>query len=285
MTRSISPELTAHFGGELLTLAILWKLTRTDDTIMGFTNHDKDIVYDDVTYEAASAFTASAIKNNSSMAVDNLEVDGILDNEKITEPDLMAGLYDGAQVEVYLVNYEDLTQGALIMRTGTLGEFSIQKEMFTAEIRGLSQKIQQNIGRIVTPRCPAVLGDSKCTVDLSGFTFSGVVSSVTDNQTFNSSSLTQDAGYFKFGVIEWTGGSNAGLSMEVKSSPEVGLINLALPMPYNIEAGDEFNAVAGCNKAWTTCKDKFDNLVNFRGFPFVPGIGAIMTTAGTRKKT
>lgn len=280
MSRNISEALKAHLASETTTLALCWKLVRADSTVMGFTSHDQDITFDDITYLAATGFVPSATKSNSSMAVDNLEVDGILDSDAITESDILAGLYDYAAVEVFLVNFSDLTQGKLIFRTGWLGEISINKQQFTAEIRGISQKLQENIGRVITPLCDANLGDSRCTVDLMDFTFTASVTTVTDNQLFTSSTLTQDAGYFAGGKLTWNSGNNEGLSMEVKEFSSTQVV-LALPMPHVIEAGDSFIIIAGCDKTNGTCKATFDNLVNFRGFPAVPGMNSLMSTAGT----
>lgn len=280
MSRNISESLKAHLASETTSLAMCWKLVRTDSAVMGFTNHDQDIVLDDVTYMAATGFIPSSAKSNSNMATDNLEVDGILDSEIITESDVLSGLYDYAAVEVFMVNYSDLTQGKLIVRTGWLGEISINKQQFTAEIRGIAQKLQENIGRVITPLCDANLGDSRCTVDLTDFTFTGTVSTVTDNQIFTATVLTQDAGYFAGGKITWESGSNAGLTMEVKEFASTQAV-LALPMPHIIEVGDSFTIIAGCDKTSGTCKATFDNLVNFRGFPAVPGMNSLLSTGGT----
>jgi uncharacterized phage protein (TIGR02218 family) len=63
--------------------------------------------------------------------------------------------------------------------------------------------------------------------------------------------------------------------MEVKTA-SAGSITLALPMPYPIEAGDAYTASAGCDKNASTCAGSFDNILNFRGFPHIPGPDAVL---------
>lgn len=278
--RPVSSNFATHLASETTSLAMCWKLTRTDTTVMGFTAHDADIVFDGITYVAATGFTPTDITAKNDFSVDNLDVEGILDSSAITEEELMAGIYDYAEIEIFLVNYEDLSQGRMLLRRGWVGEIRIAREQFIAEIRGLAQKLSQNIGRVYAPSCDAVLGDARCTVNLAGFTTSTTVSTVTDRQTFKASALTQDAGYFTGGEVIWTSGANDGRRMEVKEFANTQVV-LALPMPDTISASDGFNIIAGCDKTASTCKVTFSNLVNFRGFPDVPGRDRLFETAGT----
>ena len=280
--KNISTDLKNHIAGEVTCLATCWKITRRDSQIFGFTEHDKDIVVDGVTYIASSGFTPSAVQSSASLAVDNLDIEGMLDSEFITEQDLMAGLYDFAEVEVFLVNYEDISQGKLKLKTGWLGEVRLQKNKFVAEVRSLTQKLNARVCSSYSPTCRVKFGGPECKKVLASFTFAASVSGVSSRQVFAPTGLSQANGYFNYGVVEFTSGNNAGLSMEVKDYKLGGNITLALPMPYEIEAGDDFEIITGCDKHINTCINKFNNAVNFRGEPHVPGLDAIMKTAGTR---
>lgn len=280
MPKTASTALKNHFASEVTTLAYCWKMTRTDGTIKGFTNHDQNIVFDSVTYNASTGFTPTSIQNRADMSVDNLEIEGMLSSASITEADIAAGLYDFAELEVFVVNYEDLTQGSMTLRKGWLGEVTRKKGQFVAEVRGLNQKLTQNIGRLITPNCDAILGDSRCGVTLASFTTSTTVTTVIDRQKFKCSALTQDAGYFTGGEVQFTSGNNSGLKMEIKEFDDTE-ITLSLPMPYTISASDGVDVIAGCDKTKATCKAKFSNLVNFRGFPDVPGTDKVLKTSGT----
>ena len=278
--RPVSSNFANHIASEVTTLAMCWKITRTDATVMGFTDHSENIVFNAVTYVAATGFSPTTIAARNDFSVDNMDVEGILDSNTITEEDLMAGVYDFAEIEIFLVNYADLAQGRILLKRGWTGEIKIEREQFIAEIRGLAQKLSQNIGRVYTPLCDAILGDTRCGVTLASFTEAATVSTVTDNQTFTASALTQDSGHFTGGEVVWTSGANSGRRMEVKEFANTQVV-LALPMPDTIAVSDGFNIIAGCDKTAETCKAKFSNLVNFRGFPHVPGRDKIFETAGT----
>jgi uncharacterized phage protein (TIGR02218 family) len=278
--RAVSPSFNAHLQGEVTTLATCWKITRTDGVVKTYTDCDKDLVYASLTYLSIVGFTPSSIESKDDFSVDNVDVQGVLEPGYITAPDLMAGLYDFAEVEVFQVNYNDLTQDRMMMRRGKLGEVRLQKDTFVAELRGLSELMQQHIGQLFSPSCRAILGDARCTVNLASFTFAGTVNTVTSSLIFASNALTQAAGYFTGGEVQWLTGANAGLRREIKEFANKQIV-LALPMPYAIANGDTFNVIAGCDKLFPTCKAKFNNVANFRGEPHIPGTDAMLKTAGT----
>lgn len=278
--RPITPNLNAHLQGEVTTLATCWKITRTDGVVKTFTDLDSDIVFASLTYLSIAGFTPSSVETKDNFSVDNVEVQGMFQAGYITAPDLLAGKYDFAEVEIFIVNYLDLSQGRMLLRRGRLGEVTMQKDTFIAELRGLAENLQQTIGELYQPSCRAILGDSECKKVLTSFTFTGTVTTVTSGLIFTSNALTQAAGYFTGGQITWTSGNNNGLKMEVKEFANKQVV-LAQAMPYAIQVGNSFQIIAGCDKTHQTCISKFNNIINFRGEPFVPGTDAISKTAGT----
>ncbi len=282
--RTISPQLEAHFAGGMTQLATCWKITREDGTELGFTDHDEQITFDSIDYDSIAGFTPTTVESKSNLSVDNLDVEGQTYASKITESDMLAGLYDYAEIEIFVVNYADLSQGKMVVKRGRLGEVTINGQLFQAEVRGLTQHLSQTIGEVFSPSCRAILGDTRCKVALASFTASATVTEVTNNQTFAASSLNQAAGYFTGGEMEWTSGNNDGRRMEVKEFAE-SAVGLALPMGKSIQVGDTFDIIAGCDKTRETCQGKFSNILNFRGEPDVPGTDKLLTTAGTLNKT
>ncbi len=279
--KTLSTALKTHLAQEVTTLATCWKLTRRDGTVLGFTDHDQDIAFDGLTYEAATGFTPTAVESSAALNVDTLDIEGMLAAAHITEADLLAGRYDFAEIEVFLINYAAPQDGSMILRTGWLGEVRVQGGRFVAELRGLTQQLAQRIGELYSPACRADLGDARCQVNLSGVTVTGTVGSASGNSQFTDETRDEESGYFAGGVITFTSGGNAGLQMEIKAFTN-GQFVLVLPMPYVISAGDDYEAVAGCDKTLATCVQRFDNAVNFRGEPHVPGTDRVLETAGTR---
>jgi uncharacterized phage protein (TIGR02218 family) len=278
--KAASTALAAHLEQEVTTLATCWRLTRTDGLLLGFTDHDRDLVIEGLTYRAASAYSRSAIASRAGLAVDNLDLEGLLDDEAITEEDLRAGRFDRAAVEVFLVNWQDPGQGVVKLRRGTLGEVRLQGELYRAELRGMAQALTAPAVEVYTPECRADLGDHRCQVDLEALTVPGSVASAADRRTITTSDVTDPlpgaSGLYDGGVLAWTSGANVGLRMEVKSwdTPSRALV-LFLAMPYAIAPGDAFTVHPGCDKRLATCRDIFANVLNFRGEPFVPGLDAL----------
>ena len=179
MVKATSAAFDTHIAGEATTLATLFRATRRDGDVFTFTDHDRDIVInvDDVTdtdndrtYDAETGFTRTSIVNTSKLSVDNMDIESILDSAGVLEKEVRAGLWDFAQIEVYMVNWEDKTQGVMQLRRGYLGEVSLRDEIYFAELRGLVQLLQQVDGDVYTPNCRADFGDSECGFDLSTVT-------------------------------------------------------------------------------------------------------------------
>ena len=278
--RTASSNMAAHLAGEVTSLAVCWKLTLVNGTVMGFTDHTSDLTIGSVLYKAATGFSPTSIETKDKFSVDNLDVAGILDAAAITEADIMAGKYDFAEIVIFMVNVTDPSQGIITHRRGWLGEVRLQNGQFIAEVRGLAQKLSQNIGELYSPTCRAIFGDGRCKANLAGYTVSGTVNAVSSRQVFTGNALTQAAGYFSGGEVVWLTGANAGRRMEIKEFLNK-QCTLVLPMPNNVAVGDTFNAVAGCDKTIATCAAKFNNAVNFRGEPYVPGMDKMLATAAT----
>jgi uncharacterized phage protein (TIGR02218 family) len=274
--KAIGAILKSHLAGEVTTLATLWKVTRRDAQVFCFTDHDADIDYQGLTYTAATGYSASAIRTSDAMDVDNMEVEGMLSSETITDDDLLAGLWDFAEFTIMRVNYADLTMGHEVLRAGTMGNVRSGRQHFAVELRGMTQPLQQPVGRVYTPACDADLGDARCGISLAGITVAGTVTAASTQSAFIDSGRGEAAGWFNFGLLTFTSGDNTGYAMEVKTF-SAGAFVLQQGMPNPIQAGDTYSVYAGCDKLLSTCASKFSNVVNFRGFPHVPGTDRMMS--------
>lgn len=281
--KAISEALTSHLDGEVTTLATCWKLTRRDGVVMGFTDHDVDVLFEGATYLATAGMTASAVSASNTLRVDELEVEGLLSADGISQDDLVKGLYDYAEVEVFLLNYKAPSDGKLPLRLGWFGEVTLKGDQFVAEIRGLSQALQQPVGEIFSPGCRALLGDARCKVNVASHTFNGVVSEANELHGMTAVALSKPDGYFTAGTVRFTSGVNAGVIAEVKYY-NAKRFYFVERLRHACAVGDAFVAVAGCDKTTLTCKERFSNILNFRGEPHVPGTDRVFETAATRSE-
>jgi uncharacterized phage protein (TIGR02218 family) len=277
--KNLSAGFAAHVASGTTTLAWCWKLTRRDGITLGFTEHDRDLSFGGTTYEAAGGFTASALESTSGLNIDNLDVTGALSSARLDEGDLAAGIYDDAEIEIWRVNWEDVDQRVL-MRKGNLGEVSRSGASFTAELRGLAHRLNQPTGRLYQYGCDADFCDARCGLDGGDWTAAGTVESTSGNREIASTGLgAYAAAYFTRGKLTFTSGANAGEVMEVKDHKVGGGLELWRAMTRDIAPGDTFTVMAGCDKQYATCVQKFGNGENFRGFPHMPGSDFVIASA------
>jgi len=273
--KTATSQLAAHIAGEATTLATCWKVTRKDGAVFGFTDFDRDLTIDDAVYQARTGYTRSAIHAISDLSVDNLDIESALDSEALAAPDLRAGIWDNAEVLIFLVNWNLLSQGKIILKRGTIGQVELKDTVFKAELRGLTQALAQQIGELYTPDCRADLGDARCKIDLAALTVSSTVTAAEDRYGFTDTARTEADDYWSGGLIIWTSGANIGRKMEIRSFAS-GAFDLFLPMPSEIAVGDGYAIQPGCDKSFSNCCSRYNNAVNFRGEPHVPGTDAVL---------
>lgn len=289
--RVLSAGLQEHLDTGATTLCWCWRITRNDGVAFGFTDHDRDFAFDGTTFEAASGFTGSEITGAVGLNVDTLEVEGAIQSDRLSEADLAAGLFDNALIEIYRVNWAEPDMRVL-MRYGNLGEVARGAHHFRCEVRGLAHRLQQPQGRIVQYGCDADLGDARCRVDLDLAAFSSEAGEVSEPgagpRSFTASGLDGYANnWFTRGLVTWLTGGNEARTSEVKlhAKSQSGVTVELWQQPAEaMEVGDTFRITAGCDKQFKTCRMKFDNTANFRGFPHVPGNDFMLRVASRRDK-
>ena len=210
----------------------------------------------------------------------------VLDDAAINEADIIRGRYNEARVEVFAVNWQDTAQ-RVIMICGNLGEINRGDLGFTAEVRGVAAKLNQPVGRLYQYTCDADLGDARCQVDIAAdaYTSTGAITGLDpDNDKVlrvatGALNAARADGFFDRGLIIWTSGERQGQSSEVKTFRRDGgdyEITLWREPIDPLAVFDTFTIAAGCDKRLATCRDKFNNVINHRGHPFMPGNDSII---------
>lgn len=305
--KTFTSEYAAHVLGPVTTLAICWKITKNNGDVILGTNHDRNIVISETnigvavsassgfdlvgTYAATSGITGSDIKSSSDMSVDNMEVQGAVKQpdmvfDDVSVADIEAGLLDAAQVTTFRLNWKNPDNYQEVLRHGVLGELNRTSEgRYIEEALGLTQVLQQMIGRTCGDRCDvAEFGDIRCKLDVAALAVTGTVTTVVSKRRFGAAmdfdSAAADQGYFNLGKLTFTSGANDGFTKQVKND-SVGSVEGEFDMwevfPNDVLPGDQFSVIPGCDRRYETCRDVFNNLVNFRGPGiFTPGMDQII---------
>ena len=274
--RTLPPALQASLVSGATTLCWCWRITRSDGEVLGFTDHDRDLAFDGVVYARASLRASGAVDTRFGVSGGGAAVSGVIDDGGITAEDIERGAFEAAVVDLFRVDWND-TASRVHFWSGTFGEITFSDLGFEVELLGRHAALERSIGRVYQRRCDARIGDARCTVDLDQATFraEATVGVLINAQAFRVEGLDAfDDGWFADGALVWLTGPNSGAVSTVashRSTGEATTIEVRSPTPAAVVPGDTFRVDAGCDKRWRTCKDKFANVVNFRGFPMIPG--------------
>jgi uncharacterized phage protein (TIGR02218 family) len=273
---AVSAKLQAHLDSGATSLCRCWRITRRDGAVLAFTDHDAQVGFDGIVFRARDGLSARALEQTTGLSVDNSEAAGILSDSGLMEADILAGLYDRAEVVAWLVNWADPAEHALLLR-GTLGEIERDGTAFRAELRGLAEALNQPQGRVFQKPCSAILGDADCRVDLDalGYFDERPAEAVEGDRVLHFADFTGFADrWFEKGRLLVLSGASEGAVAVIKNDRLEGSarrVELWQALPAGLVAGDMLRLEAGCDKRAETCRLKFDNLLNFRGFPHIPG--------------
>jgi uncharacterized phage protein (TIGR02218 family) len=276
-----------HMRGSSTTLARCFRAIRTDAQTFGWTEYHDAIIISSVTYQPTSGLSTSGTQSTDTLATPTIDVTAFLD--VTTEAEILAGVWDSALVTLFEVNYLSPPatfdiQNMHVLRHGYIGRITIQDNIFQAEIRGLASILDTRIGRQYMATCPWQLGDANCSnngtgLDIADFTDAGTVASLTSTPRLKFGATvagSRPPGLFNQGTLTFTSGANAGFPpMDIRLWHN-SQFTLQRPLPYDAQVGDTFDAVWGDPKTAALCKTRFNNLPQFRGFHFLPGIDALL---------
>lgn len=266
----------AHLATASTTLCRCWQVRRRDGVDYGFTDHDGNIAFDGIGFLASSGMSARAFQQVTGLAVDNSEAIGALSAAAVREEDLAAGRFDGAEVRCWQVNWQAPDQRILVFR-GQFGEVTRVNGSFRVELRGLPEVLNQAQGRVFQSGCSAVLGDARCGVNLSlpNHQIETVIAERDElgGLWFDGMPALAD-GWFARGSLTPVEGAGADVVTAIRRDVlrdgrrRIELWHQPLvPLPV----GSIVRLTVGCDRTAATCKTKFANFINFRGFPHIPG--------------
>lgn len=270
--RAVSAEMQARLDSGATSFCRCWLVERRDGARFGFTDHDRGLSFDGVDFLAESGLDASVIEASTGLSVDNAHAIGALASDSLSEADILAGKFDGAEVYHWVVDWQDVSVRSLLFR-GFLGEIRRGATSFEVELRGIAETLNQPLGRSYLRECDRVFGDSKCGLDITDPTISAEVSvlEVTSNRRFRFAGLDGFAdNWFANGSVRWADG-RVSLIKSDSYQDDVRILDLWEEVRVDVPIGEIARVVAGCDKLAATCRDKFDNFANFRGFPHMPG--------------
>lgn len=278
--RDIPAALASQLAEGVTTHCHGWRVTRRDGLVQGFTDHDRDLIVAGVTFRAGAGITASESVSAQGLGVTGLEVSGALSDVSLTEADLAAGRYDGARIDLLLIDWSNPT-AHMLLRTGTIGEVRREGGAFLAELRGPADALNQTRGRVLGALCDADFGDARCGLDITIPSRRAVttVAAVEGALALTLNGLDAYAdGVFTDGRLTFTSGANTGFATEVKAQSGA-RVQLWQRPPEAVAAGDGVHLTLGCDKRFSTCQSRFGNALNFRGFPHMPGNDFVISIA------
>lgn len=276
--RAIASELAARLATGVTTLCHVWRIARRDGAVFAFTDHDRPLAFDDLICEPAEGVRVGAVEKSLGLGADTASLAGALSSEAITEEDLARGLWDGARVDLYRVDWTAPELRAHLF-AGRIGEVRRGAQAFEAELRGLQAALNVPVGRVFSRFCDADLGDARCGKDIDGPAFrgEGMVTEAISATAFRASGLDGFAeGWFARGRIVWDGGGGGEVAAHRVEAGQA-VVEVLDPRGPPPVLGAAFTIYAGCDKRFETCRLKFANTLNFRGFPHMPGNDAIVS--------
>lgn len=274
--REISESLAAKLSSGVTTLCHVWRVSRRDGEVLAFTDHDCPLSFGGMIAEPVQGLSVGVIEKGVGLGVDTASIEGGLSSDAISEQDLARGLWDGARVDIYRVDWS-VPEDHVHLFSGRVGEVKRGAQAFEAELRGLQAVLNVPVGRVFSRFCDADLGDARCGVDINTATLrgEGVVTELLGSHAFKASGLEDYVDqWFARGRVVWDSGVESEIAAHRAEGPEATFEMLdATPMTI----GATFTVYAGCDKRLATCGAKFANVANFRGFPHMPGNDAIQS--------
>lgn len=295
MTYSVVERAKQTLTGDLKRWARCWKMTRKDGFVHRVTNHSNQLEiatsFNPYTLETFTPVEVTTNRESMRRVVgidpDTDAIFGFISDSGWTPENARVGLYQDVRVDIFDVDWRHPWSGYFVRAVYFVVDAKWSGEVIEFRLASLAQRAQVAIGRTYSRRCDAILGDSRCTKDISGLnsgtkTVSAVAPGGTNPRLrFESDLTSQPDGFWTDGILTWLTGNNAISGIEnhdVKVSKQTdGVLELWTPTPYDIEIGDTFSVKPGCKKLFNQdCVGKFSNGDNHRGFRHMTGFDKVI---------
>lgn len=284
MSRTLAAGLVSHLATATHTRARMLRLDLVDGSTIAITDHDRALSFDlgdgAVDYSPRTGILPSDLALSAGFDADDVEVTGPLVDEAtedwhVTQSMVRGGRFDDAKARFFQVNWNSLASGPVRLLRGYVVKADVEGSRFKLTIHSEISKFGQDVGRTITAYCDADFGDARC--GYSPIVDSVTVTAVTDERNFTVSNAEGRADdFFNRGTVQFTSGALAGTRpVEVFDYATGGAVSLWAPLAEAPEIGDTLDIMQGCGKTRADCL-AYDNVINFRGFPDVPGTDQVL---------
>lgn len=268
--RPLSADMRAALAGGSTSFCHCWRIERRDGVVLGLTNHDRDVGFDGMRYLAGAAMRFSMLETQQGLAAHGPQVTGGLGGDAIDAADLQAGLYDHAGFIVHLVDWQNPANRVQLLQ-GQFGPVTLHDGRYQVSLRGTGQNINQPEGRVFQRQCDAVLGARRCGVALgeARYRWQGELRA-RRGDVLVLPATPHAAGWFVDGTVVLGTPPQTLYIRSDQKRDDARWITLWQAPPRGLAAGATLTMTVGCDKRFATCHAKFNNAVNFQGFPDLP---------------
>lgn len=284
MSRTLAAGMTSHLATGTTTRVGMLRLDLVGGSVLAVTDHDRALSIDlgdgSADYSPKSGIMPSDLSLSTGFDADEVEVTGPLVDEAtedwhVTKTAVVGGRFDDAAARFFQVNWNSLASGPIRLLKGRVVLAQVEGGRFKLTIRSEISRFDQEVGRTITPYCDADFGDTRCGYPVTPV--AATVTAVTDARQFTvsfSGSYAND--YFNKGTVLFTSGALDGTrKVEISDWTSGGAVTLWTELAEAPEIGDTLELRQGCGKTRADCL-AYDNVVNFRGFPGVPGSDQVL---------
>lgn len=242
--------------------------------VIRLTDFPRDLTMGGNVYQSDSGYQFTGAQSGANLSAGVMDLEGIATLTGVSRDLVASGVFDNARMYVFATNWTNPVEDEEEIGAAILGKTTLEDDRYRIEMMMLVDALNQSVGRSYTPGCTKTFGGQEyagCKVNLAAITVTGSITHVTSGSIFRDSARTEAADYFGAGYISFTTGDNVGLKpLEIKSYAADGTITTFESAYYAVQVGDEYELVPGCRKRITDCRDKWNNVLNFGGFPSVP---------------